>query len=61
MPEKPIPNKYLKGYPPIKINVIIIKKIIAAVEKFDGKIKKTPRRIVIHHGNIALEKFMFLL
>ena len=36
MPEKPIPNKYLKGYPPMKINVIIIKKIIAAVEKFDG-------------------------
>jgi hypothetical protein len=61
MPEKPIPNKYLKGYPPIKINVIIIKKIIAAVEKFDGKIKKTTRIIGIHNGNIVLEKFMFLL
>jgi len=49
------------GYPPIKINVIIIKKIIAAVEKFDGKIKKTTRIIGIHNGNIVLEKFIFLL
>ena len=61
MPEKPIPSKYLKGYPPMKINVIIIRNIIAAVEKFEGKIKNTTNMIGIHKGIMVLEKLIFLL
>ena len=45
----------------MKIKVIIIKNIIAAVEKFDGKIKNTINIIGIHKGIIDLEKLMFLL
>ncbi len=56
-----MPSKYLKGYPPMKIKVIIIKKIIAAVEKLDGKIKNTINIIGIHNGIIVFEKLMFLL
>ena len=36
-----MPNKYLIGYLPININVIVITKIIKAVDKFDGSINKT--------------------
>ena len=45
----------------MKINVIIKRNIIAAVEKFEGKIKNTTNIIGIHNGIMVLEKLIFLL
>ena len=58
IPEKIIPNKYLRGYLPIKIKVKIIKKIIAAVEKFEGKINKITIDIGIQSGKIDFTNFI---
>ena len=52
IPKKIIPNKYLIGYLPINIKVKIIKNIIAAVEKLDGKINKITTDIGSHNGKI---------
>ena len=57
---KKIPKRYLMGYLPIKIKVIVIIKIITDVDKFDGKMSRT----IIDNGNqsgkIEYLNFIFL-
>ena len=56
-----MPNKYFNGYLPIKIKVNIIIKIIAAVEKFEGRINKIIIKIGVQRGKIDCLKLVCLL
>jgi hypothetical protein len=47
---------YFNGYPPINTSIIAVKKISKAVERFEGKIRKTTTNMGTHNGNIALLK-----
>ena len=52
-------NKCLKGYPETNNVIIIDTKRSAAVDKFEGRIKKVYIKIGIHKGIIVLENPIF--
>src|SRR5690606_198099 len=60
IPVPTIPNKYRKGYPPIKHNNKTMEKMIAAVEKLAGKIRATTKNTGIQSGKILSLKVMAL-